>query len=263
MPTAFREKSRLVKRDQTRMTAPLRDALISPMVSALVKNLQQVLAEKDLTPFAAATRAGLGESFVRDILRGKVQSPRADSLQKLADALDVSVERLTGGRGRRPPLGRDAAQTAGGRLPVRFLVQAGAWFEEDDTVQAPRFAPILADPTVRATQWLEEVRGDSIDLIAGDGALLQVASWADLGMPLRDGQFVVAQRARLGGGLRERTVKRVSTDRGVVRLTPYSSNPRWSEPLSLSAPGDDDSTTVTVEALVLWVHTQLKATSGA
>lgn len=67
-------------------------------------------------PFAAAKAAGLGNDFVRDILRGKIRSPGAAPLRKLAVALDCDVDFLLGNtpnsnqqRGRRLQKARIAA----------------------------------------------------------------------------------------------------------------------------------------------------------
>lgn len=44
-----------------------------------------------------AKKANLGDSFVRDILRGKTTTPKADNLAALAEALETTPEYLLGG----------------------------------------------------------------------------------------------------------------------------------------------------------------------
>jgi phage repressor protein C with HTH and peptisase S24 domain len=51
-----------------------------------------------LTAKSLSKRAGLNETFVRDLLEGRSRNPRADSLEKLAKALDCAVGDLTGDR---------------------------------------------------------------------------------------------------------------------------------------------------------------------
>lgn len=51
-----------------------------------------------LNPKSLSKKAGLNETFVRDLLEGRSRNPRADSLQKLAKSLDCTVGELTGDR---------------------------------------------------------------------------------------------------------------------------------------------------------------------
>ena len=55
-------------------------------------------------------RAKLNETFVRDIITGRVKSPRYDNLAKLADALGCSVADLTGERAQALPSGDRAGR---------------------------------------------------------------------------------------------------------------------------------------------------------
>ena len=47
----------------------------------------------------ASKEAGLGETAIRDLLNNDTQSPRLDTLRKLAPVLEVTVEWLTTGKG--------------------------------------------------------------------------------------------------------------------------------------------------------------------
>lgn len=62
--------------------------------------LQRRLEERMLAagekPAPLATRLGLSDSFIRDILRGKTRSPRAESLETIATALRTSSDYLLG-----------------------------------------------------------------------------------------------------------------------------------------------------------------------
>lgn len=49
-----------------------------------------------LNPYSTARKAGLGGSYVRDIIRGKVKDPGVDRLRRLAEALDMSLADLAG-----------------------------------------------------------------------------------------------------------------------------------------------------------------------
>ena len=65
-----------------------------PQIS--VARLQRRIGELRLNPYSTAKKAGLGGSYVRDILRGKVKQPSAARLSKLAAALDVPTAWLMG-----------------------------------------------------------------------------------------------------------------------------------------------------------------------
>jgi phage repressor protein C with HTH and peptisase S24 domain len=108
-----------------------------------------------------------GDSFVRDILRGKTRSPAADSLAKLADALETTADYLIGkveysGGGPKPRaktttvVGRAGAATDG---RVVFAEGHGGL----GTVMLPEGAP---EDSVAI-----EVTGYSMGMLA-DGALL-------------------------------------------------------------------------------------------
>lgn len=63
----------------------------------LAKRLRNRMAELGLNPTSTASKAGLERDYIRDILRGRVASPGADKLRKVADALDTSVDWLLEG----------------------------------------------------------------------------------------------------------------------------------------------------------------------
>lgn len=60
----------------------------------LAAYLRARMQELDIGQKQLAMRAGLGDTYVRDILRGRSTSPQVVKLTKLADALAVPVERL-------------------------------------------------------------------------------------------------------------------------------------------------------------------------
>lgn len=70
--------------------------------------LDQIIArmqERGLNPYALSVRAGLNDTAVRDLLAGRVKSPRYDTLQAIAEVLDTTPAALMGERqtGRRFP----------------------------------------------------------------------------------------------------------------------------------------------------------------
>lgn len=62
----------------------------------LQRRLEERLMAASEKPAPLATRLGLSDSFIRDILRGKTRSPRAESLEIIATALRTSSDYLLG-----------------------------------------------------------------------------------------------------------------------------------------------------------------------
>jgi hypothetical protein len=135
-------------------------------------------------------------------------------------------------------------------LAIRYRVEAGAWYEIDDAQEplghqdvpsAPRFAEFK--------QWLEEVHGDSLDLLIRPGSLVHVVDALDLGYQPTHGDIVVVERRR--GGTRERTLKQVDVIGRKTMLWPRSSNPRWKDPLDLAGGLSEAESEVEVEVVGL------------
>ena len=68
------------------------------MNNRLIKEIQRRMDALNLDPTTTAKKAGLGESFVRDILRGKSIEPATSKLGKVAKVLGCTVADLTGDR---------------------------------------------------------------------------------------------------------------------------------------------------------------------
>lgn len=252
-----------VKRGLSRLRASPASATMADMASTAPPAFLSLLRDRGLSVSAASKLIGnkdsLGQMFGR-----KARSMRTEKLALLAARLDVTMDdlaRIMGLSGVGPPL------EGGGRglsLPVRHIVQAGAWFAEDLEAQAfSRRLPIGPDPRFAAAQWLEEVRGDSVDEIIPDGGIAQVADWADLGLEPRDGMLVIARAVRDGGMLAERTIKRVRRKGRTIELWPESKNPRWSKPVlaaDLARPaGGEDGEEISLAGLVISAHAYFTA----
>lgn len=60
----------------------------------LARELRRLMAERDLTPKGLSLAAGLGATYVRDLLKGRSQSPEASKLAKIEDVLGVAAGTL-------------------------------------------------------------------------------------------------------------------------------------------------------------------------
>lgn len=211
--------------------------------------MTRTLKEKGMTVDEWAARSGVARSTIFRAMKADykfVTSSR--TLDKLARAAGVTppvLARIDDG---------DQAALAGyieganaqlkpQYLQVRYRVQAGLWLENDaDAPIEPVSHPVVPDPRFAGyPQWLEQVVGDSVNLKIQPGDYAHVVDALELGYAPRHGDWVVAERRR--AGMRERTIKQVElTPDGRILLVPRSTNPRWSEPVDLTAgarPGED------------------------
>lgn len=118
-------------------------------------------------------------------------------------------------------------------LPIQYIVQAGAWYENGDNHELIGRAQFAPDKRFASDQqWAEKVHGDSLDKLFPEGSILHIVSAIGSGLEIKDKALVVVERER--HGLRERTVKRITKDENGKRiLIGESNNPKWNVPLDL------------------------------
>jgi hypothetical protein len=191
--------------------------------------------EVNATQWARA--AGVAHSTVLRAIKPDYEFVTSSTtIAKLAKALNVQPPSLNAGNAPAPIIEPNF-------LGVRFKVQAGMWLEIDDMVEIglPPL-PVLPNPKFgRFPQWLELVDGDSANLKVSPGAYVHVVDAIDMGYAPRQGDWVIAERIRNQGGLRERTLKQVEITPTGVQLWPRSTNPKWSTPLQLAPAGANDT----------------------
>jgi len=206
------------------------------MITINRDRLRAIIAERGTTARAVSRAVGSNDTLVRDILSGKSQNARGDTMAKIAEHLAVPVgELMSGVDGPERAVVEQLAE-----LPLIGPVQAGAWLAIDDSSQEePRMMAVALDRRYpQAKQWLREVRGDSMNarnIYPGD--LAHVVDLISSGVSLNTGMIVEVTRSRDGGSLREITLKEVEVTDGGLILWPRSINPRWKEPIRL----DDDT----------------------
>lgn len=200
------------------------------------QRIQTRLLELGLTEAGAAKAAGLGASAIRNIREGKSQSPRLDTVRKLAPTLQVSPEWLAFGV-EDEALTKAQTETAfrePGALPVIGEVAAGRWLEIDEFVDEPAYEPVAVSPDRR---WPSEhqyglvVRGDSINRFAHDGDVLACVAAIPTRYRPNNGDLVVVELRRNAGLLRQRTAKRYLRTETHVELWPDSDHERWQKPI--------------------------------
>lgn len=210
---------------------------------------------------------GISVSQMSRIETGK-RIARVPELQRIAKRLNVPVSSLLpdaspqnvldgGDRAEQrdnPQLQKqlmdDPAKTSVTSIPVRGVVAAGQWMEDETAfAQDGEFVPAAHDyPPER--QMAYRVAGNSMDLAGiGDGFYVICIAARDL----FSGDLVVVERHR--AGTVERTCKEIVFADGRIELWSRSSDPKYSKPLIIpSSHGGaaDDGTEVSVVGLVIW-----------
>lgn len=229
---------------------------MSPMAktleTVLQRRLRERMAERDVKPAPLAVELGLGNSFIRDILRGKTASPSAANLKKLAEALGTSPDYLMGETDQAELTRRKPVSSRG--VPFRGEVAAGVWIEVGEGLDSPDewlpFNPVPHFP--EGSVYCLTVRGNSLDKVAPAGSVLLCVDLSKTGIEVKDGDLVIVERARAQGGLLEMTAKRVRSIKGGFELYPESSDPKW-KPVTYPRSSDADGETITILARVDYI----------
>src|SRR5712691_7194579 len=110
--------SALAMRDSGTRDSRTRDSKV------LVDRLQRLLNERAISARALSRQAGLGDTYVNDVLSGKNASPSIPAVQAIAKALDTSIAYLVGETGHQDSAPAPHAIAA---IPVIGIVEVGAF----------------------------------------------------------------------------------------------------------------------------------------
>ena len=214
------------------------------METSLQKRLKLRMDMMGLNALQTAKRAGLGDSFVRDILRGRTRNPSFENLTKLASALQTTTDWFYG-YVEDDRLSQRVQSISG--LDVAGRIQAGNWVDRSfiDEHAEREIIPVARDPRFpNARQYALEVAGDSMDKEYPENTYVTCVDFFDSGLSIRDGMIVHVERHN--GPLVEMTLKAVETIDGSRVLSPRSSNPRH-KPIPLEG---DAGTEILVKGIV-------------
>lgn len=202
--------------------------------------------------FQVAKKAGLGDSYVRDILRGRTASPNAANLGKLADALETTPSYLMGRDMGESTVRPVAAKVEGVRVLGR--VAANSWQTVDDDVEQDEETvervPIVSGYPVE-WQFGMIVEGNCLNKIAADGDRLVCLDLIKSQVDIAEDDLVIVERRKFGGLMRQLTAKRVKRTSQGFELWPESTDPAHQEPIVLKDIPDDVE--IRVWAKVLWI----------
>lgn len=215
--------------------------------------MMRVMANEGLSVSGWAAKAGVARTTIaRPIKEGYEFVTSSRTLAKLARAVGVEAPDLRRGT---------EAKIVPLFLPVRYRVQAGHWIEMDFGEQDYPSPPqaVAPDPIYGEwPQWLELVVGDSVDREIQPGGFAHVVDAIEMGYEAQDGDFVVVERRRDDGRLRERSIKQVEVKPdGSIELWPRSHNPAWNKPLQLSHP--EEGVEVEIVGLVIGAYRGMRS----
>lgn len=236
------------------MDALLPEIHLPGMESSLQKNVRRAMDALEMNALQTAKAAGLGDSFVRDILRGKTRSPSADNLRKLADALKTTPEALMGRDVGDSTVRPVSAKVEG--VPVLGRVAANTWYTADDFDNQQQDEDVERIPSVSGYpvdwQFGMIVEGNCLNKVANDGDRLVCLDLIKSQIEITEGDLVIVERHRFNGQMRQRTAKRVKRTKSGFELWPESTDPAHQEPIRLN---DDlpEGENIRVWAKVLWV----------
>lgn len=209
--------------------------------------LRETMEREQLSVDDWASKAKVARSTIFRALKEDYQFVTSSrTLAKLAEAVNAE-----------PPVVTTDIKLAPRFLPVRYRVQAGLWYEIDAEEPPEQVAlAVLPDPRYASfPQWLEKVVGDSVDLKIPPNHYAHVVDAVEMGYAPKDGDWVVVERRRDQGAVRERTIKQVEIVDGDVRLCPRSSNPKWRDPVELTAGArNPESVEVEIVGLVIGAY---------
>lgn len=214
------------------------------MSTSLQKRLKIRMDMMGFNPHKLAVKAELGESFVRDILRGKSKKPSAENLAKIAAALETTLDWFTGEAGLSGEVDADAVSNDRielTNLVVKGVIQAGTWLDRtifDDDYENYEVIPVARDPRFpRAKQYGLKIEGDSMDLMFPDGTYVSCVDFSDSGVSIRPDLIVHVERRN--GHLVECTLKVIEMIDGKLMLAPRSSNKKHL-PIALDGDGSTE-----------------------
>ena len=222
------------------------------MENLLRKRVQERMTALGTNAFQVAKKAVLGDSYVRDILRGRTASPNAANLGKLADALETTPSYLMGRDMGESTVRPVAAKVEGVRVLGR--VAANSWQTVEDDVEQDEEA-VERVPSVSGypVEWQFGmiVEGNCLNKIAADGDRLVCLDLIKSQVDIAEDDLVIVERRKFGGLMRQLTAKRVKRTSQGFELWPESTDPAHQEPIVLKDIPDDVE--IRVWAKVLWI----------
>ena len=195
--------------------------LIPMSLSDLKNQIRHLIQEKQTSMRRLSMEAGLGATYVRDLMRGD-HEPSYENLRKIAAILGVSVPELYGQAPNDSTLQRVESDTI--HFPIVGYVQAGLWLESVNWPENEWQYRAAMKPDDHINYYGLIVRGDSMSEAYPPDTILICVPIDEYLYELEEEDHVIVERHE--NGIFESTVKEiVRDDIGRVWLRPRSKNP--------------------------------------
>ena len=195
-------------------------------------------------------RAGLGDTYVHNLLKGGNKKPSVPKLKAIAKALDCDLSYLIGEQAE--PRQKIAVQGVTS-IPVVGVAEAGAFRKMLDFDQevhtAPRVYAAKSKDYPEIKHFALTVRGDSMDNLEPnpikDGMVLLCVDFVDAELEIESGKIYAVRRTIDDGQTYECTVKRAMVFKDRYELRPASHNPGhdvitiWRDNQHIDTPGTE------------------------
>jgi len=193
----------------------------------LVDRLHKLVNARAISARALSRQAGLGDTYVNDLLSGKNSNPSIPAVQAIASALETSVAYLVGETGQDDSV---APSRAVAPMPLIGIVETGAFRKLSPH---PTFAMLerpLSHSYPDAKHFVLMVGDDSMGIAAKEGPILRgmevlCVDMADAALQVESGKIYVIRRTLDGGQTYETIVRRAMVFRDRVELNAESGRP--------------------------------------
>lgn len=219
--------------------------------------LEQRISELGWSKAELARRSGITYDSINKYMRGDIDNPRGNIMEKLAQTIDKPLLWLRDGIEIDMPTD-SLTPVAITTVRVVGTVEAGT-FREIDEFDQSEYVEIAVPKDEKfpyARQMAFNVSGDSMNdlrprpILSGDRAICVAYEDVADEATLRDGMVVVVERTRDGGHTREWSIKQIELYADKTVFAPRSTNPKH-KPIIIERDVEaDDGTRVEVIALV-------------
>jgi len=194
--------------------------------NVLVERLQRLLNEGEISARALSRQAGLGDTYVNDVLTGKNASPSIPAVQAIAKALDTSIAYLVGETGHQD----GAAAHAIAAIPVIGIIEVGAFRKPQANSNFPLVERPLSQSYPDARHFVLTVGDASMGAASKDGPILPgmevlCVDMADAGLQVESGRIYAIRRTLDGGQTYETIIRRAMVFRDRVEVSAESGQP--------------------------------------
>jgi transcriptional regulator with XRE-family HTH domain len=202
-------------------------AVVARDSNILVDRLHKLINARAISARALSRQAGLGDTYVNDLLSGKNSNPSIPAVQAIASALETSVAYLVGESGHHDSI---ATARAVAPMPLIGIVEAGAFRKLNSHSTFPMLERPLSHSYPDAKHFVLTVGDDSMGAAAKEGPILRgmevlCVDMADAALQVESGRIYVIRRTLDGGQTYETIVRRAMVFRDRVELSAESGRP--------------------------------------